>query len=89
MEPLKEIKTRLAKHPDLEFVEGEDFIEVKGTNADGFDVSLHDHGEEIWVFYSGWHTHFKRTEAESALNCFVFGLSDKCRMKVCSRTRAF
>ncbi len=31
------------------------------------------------------HQHFDKSEVDDALDCFAFGLSDKCRVKVFSR----
>lgn len=39
--------------------------------------------EPFEVYFNGWHEGF--TDASEALECFAFGLSDKCRLKEYSR----
>ena len=52
-------------------------------NEGGFSVSLQEHGGAYTVSFDGWHETF--ADVDEALNCFGFGLSDTCRLKV--RTR--
>ncbi|MEW8498740.1 MAG: hypothetical protein AB2699_09530 [Candidatus Thiodiazotropha taylori] len=85
MNPLAEIKTRLEKYPDLEVLEEEHSISVKTTDSDGFEVWFSDDENEYTVGYEGWHQHFDKSEIEDALNCFAFGLSSDCRLKVSAR----
>lgn len=85
MNPSHEIRERLRAYPELQTVEDDGWFTVCARGPDGFDVSLQDNGEELTVYFSGWHRHFDRTAVEEALACFLFGLSDRCRIKVFSR----
>ena len=85
MEPLAEIRERLRNRPDLHVVEEDKGIIVKAPSKHGFDVSFFDDGSEYTVSFDGWHEHFELADVARALDCFCFGLSDKCRLKVCSR----
>jgi hypothetical protein len=58
-------------------------IEVHPADANGFTVGLCESAGEIVVSFEGWHEHFK-AESE-ALNCFAFGLSESCRLRVAYR----
>jgi len=58
-------------------------IIVSCKNPESFDVSFHAFGEEFQVGFDGWHEHFEAEE--DALNCFAFGLSEECRLKVVKR----
>ena len=53
---------------------------VEPLTADGFPVSLTEGAGEWVVAFDGWHEHF--TSEDEALNCFAFGLSDRCRLRV-------
>lgn len=55
------------------------------SSKDGFDVSFFDAGDEYAVSFDGWHQRFERSNIKSALGCFGFGLSGKCRQRVSSR----
>lgn len=58
-------------------------ITISCNNAESFDVSFYAFGSEFQVSFDGWHEYFE-TE-EEALNCFAFGLSKECRLKVTKR----
>jgi hypothetical protein len=83
MDALAEIRTRLLKYPTIRAEEGANSITVLPMDSRGFPVSLHVSGKEFVVAFAGWHEHF--SSAEDALNCFAFGLSEKCRLKVYKR----
>ena len=83
MEPLAEIRTRLKKYPQARFEERSRSITVVPTESSGFPVSLEVTGGEYVVFFAGWHEHF--SSPQEALNCFGFGLSESCRLKVHKR----
>ena len=53
------------------------------ANADGFEVVLSRGDREFTVSFAGWHEPFDTPE--EALRCFMFGLSDRCRLRVLSR----
>lgn len=85
MDPLAKIREYLKARPHLHFEEGDKYISVKASNKEGFDVSFFGDGDEYTVSFDGWHQHFERSDIESALDCFGFGLSGKCRLRVSSR----
>ncbi|MDA7428136.1 hypothetical protein PGB28_06680 [Primorskyibacter aestuariivivens] len=61
----------------------EDSISVTCQNPESFDVSIVADGDVYQVNFDGWHEHFDAEQG--ALNCFAFGLSKECRLKVVSR----
>lgn len=58
-------------------------ISVTCQNPDSFEVSIFSDGNAFQVSFDGWHEHFN--EENDALNCFAFGLSKECRLKVVTR----
>ncbi|MGG7564815.1 hypothetical protein ACQ5SO_01465 [Rhodovulum sp. DZ06] len=77
------ILSRLDAYCEFDVVASAHHLVVSCRNTESFDVSFHDLGGEFQVAFDGWHEHF---EAEAdALNCFAFGLSDACRLKVVKR----
>jgi hypothetical protein len=76
---IEEIKNRLHKYPHVKYEASQNFISILPNSDNGFTVSLSLDTNEIVVSFNGWHEHF--TDAEKALNCFAFGLSDSCRLK--------
>ena len=68
------------KHADLRYTEADGTIVVHAPAPNGFDVSI---SEDLVVGYDGWHEHFDTPE--KALECFAFGFSDRCRLKVTYR----
>ena len=64
----------------MRYAETSGSIEVRPADENGFTVGLHEGAGEIVVSFEGWHEHFK-AEFE-ALNCFAFGLSESCRLRV-------
>ena len=83
MDPLAEIRNRLTKYPQVRSEGGANSITVLPADDKGFPVTLVVAGSEYVVSFSGWHEHF--TDAKEALNCFAFGLSEDCRLKVQKR----
>jgi len=83
MDPLAEIRNRLTKYPQARSEEGGNSITVLPADGKGFPVAFTVAGSEYVVSFSGWHEHF--TDAKEALNCFAFGLSEDCRLKVHKR----
>lgn len=75
-----EIIEKLKKTPSAEYKVGEDFICVLPGTPDGFQVKI----EQIWenhftVSFDGWHEEF--FNHEKAVECFLLGLSNRCRLK--------
>jgi hypothetical protein len=61
-----------------------DGITVRASDATGFDVSLRVLGPRKFVVsYEGWFQTFGR--AEDAYDCFEYGLSDSCRLRITFR----
>jgi len=85
MNPFHEIKTKLEKYPDVTIEEKESHICALAETEDGFDVWFTEDEREYTVGFSCWHEHFDKNELEEALNCFAWGLSEVCRLKVYSR----
>jgi len=81
---LDELLGILRKHPQVHFEHGEHFIRIQPSAPEGFEVAI----EEVWenhysVSYNRWQQDFYT--AEEAANCFLFGLSNRCRLKVQSK----
>ena len=86
LEPLMigEILEVLEKCPLVQLEHGKDFVRVLPGCPEGFEV----HIDQIWenhysVTYGGWHEDFY--SLEQALGWFFLGLSNHCRLKVCSK----
>ena len=77
------ILAKLANYTGHEVDVGDDHIVVSCGNPESFDVSIYATGDEFQVGFDGWHEHFDAEE--DALNCFAFGLSKECRLKVVKR----
>ncbi len=81
MNVLDRVRERLrTKHPDLRFTDANGTIVVHAPAPGGFDVSI---SADLVVGFDGWHEHFDTPER--ALDCFAFGFSDRCRLKVTYR----
>ncbi len=65
--------------------ESDGVIAVAPSSATGFEVRAceGDGGGVIWL--GGWHEHFDNEDL--ALKCFLWGLTEKCRLKVVFRGR--
>lgn len=78
-----QIVERLRAYPEVQYVREDSSLTVLPQSADGFRVSLEGSGSEWIVSFDGWHEHFN--DETEALNCFAFGLSEECRVRVTSR----
>ncbi len=74
------VKERLQRYPELVYRVFGGGITVEPSTPDGFRVSLIEQAGEWVVWFDGWHDRF--TSEDEALNCFMFGLSDRCRLRV-------
>ena len=83
MGAVEQIRERLRRHPDLKYREAAGTVTVEPPTTNGFPVTLTEGAGEWVVSFAGWHEHF--TSEEEALNCFAFGLSDRCRLRVSYR----
>ena len=81
MNCINEIKKKLENYPELKWELENSTISVSPKG--GFTVWLTESEEDCTVGYNGWHEEF--SDKEQALQCFAFGLSEKCRLKVFSR----
>jgi len=79
-EIIQKIQNKLDKYPNLKTEYGDNYAIVYPADENGFKVRLDAGDTEYTVSYSGWHDHFE--DPDEALNCFGFGLSDNCRLKV-------
>src|SRR5947209_331194 len=80
MSAVGRIAVRLRRHPELVYRVTGGTITVSPPTAGGFSVSLTEGAGEWVVGFDGWHERF--TSEEEALDCFAFGLSDRCRLRV-------
>jgi hypothetical protein len=80
MRAIARIIEKLKKHPELSFKQEGNIVTVEPADADGFAVGLLERDGGCTVSFEGWHEEFESEEA--ALNCFAFGLSDQCRLKI-------
>ncbi len=81
MNCIGEIKKKLESYPELKWELEGSTISVSPDG--GFTVWLTESEKDCTVGFSGWHEVFE--DKDEALECFVFGLSEKCRLKVSSR----
>jgi hypothetical protein len=86
MNAINEIKKRLKSYPDIQYKIVGNKVTVFPSSEEGFPVQLTDNGNGYTVqFGNMWHEEF--VHVNDALNCFVFGLSDHCRLKITYRGR--
>jgi hypothetical protein len=77
----EELLSILQKYSQIRFERRDNLIRVLASTRDGFEVII----EQIWdnhfsVSYDNWHQDFYNWE--DAQDCFLFGLSNRCRLKV-------
>jgi hypothetical protein len=77
------LKEKLSRHPEIPFVEEGNRIEVGPADETGFAVILEETGDDTTVYFEGWHEDFENLE--EAVQCFGFGLSEACRLRVTQR----
>ena len=83
MNPIQEVKIKLEKYPHIKYEESNNAISILPNDESGFEVQLEKTPSGYTVAFEGWHEIFE--DAEEALNCLSFGLSDACRLKVTYR----
>jgi hypothetical protein len=81
---IDDILRLLQKCPPARYEQGEDFVRVLPCSEEGFEVVI----EQIWeghfaVSFGGWREDYYNLK--EALECFSFGLSNRCRLKVQSK----
>ena len=79
------ILEKVRRYPQLRVENTASAITVHPESPDGFPARLDQHRKGCTVSFAGWHEHFESDEEAKALNCFAFGLSEQCRLRVLSR----
>ena len=77
---ISRIKEKLEKCPPVTYTATEGFLEIPAQSPAGFRVWIQERSGGCTVGFEGWHEEF--TDADEALNCFAFGLSTACRLRV-------
>jgi len=80
MDPIVEVKRRLNPDQKLRAEETDAWFTVEPKDESGFSVSIQTHRKAFIVFYDGWHAHL--SDAQEAVDCFLFGLTPQCRLRV-------
>ena len=80
MTVIDEIETRLKEYPEIRYEVGQNRICVPAASDQGFSVELVITRGSFTVSFAGWHEEF--SDKDEAMNCFAFGLSRDCRLKV-------
>ena len=83
MNPFDELEQKLRSYPDARYERTAQTVRYLPPDERGFTVSVFRGGGQFTVAFAGWHEPFD-SEAE-ALRCFMFGLSERCRLLVLSR----
>ena len=81
---VSEVVGLLKKYPQINYERRDDSVLVPPATPEGFAVTI----EQIWeghfaVSYGGWQKDFDILE--EAVDCFLMGLSNRCRLKVESK----
>lgn len=78
---IDEILIGLKKYPEAEYELNAESITVNPTSENGFPVTFSDNGDgSFTVAFDFWHEDFD--DENEALNCFAFGLSKDCRLRL-------
>ena len=85
MQPLEKIREKLSAHPELLVRDEGESLTITASQPHGFDVSFAQDDDGYVVSFGPWHEHFSQSDADSALECFAFGLSENSRLRVHSR----
>ncbi|MDH3659639.1 MAG: hypothetical protein OEU92_06350 [Alphaproteobacteria bacterium] len=71
------------RYPEAHFDAGDGWIRYRPSSDSGFEVGFCISGSDYIINFDSWHDHFE--DEESALDWFVFGLSNDCRLKIVSK----
>lgn len=74
------IEEKLKNYPEVAYRSGPGYLKIPALTPTGFQVSVQESPGRFTVAFEGWHEEF--TDPEAALNCFVYGLSSACRLRV-------
>ena len=77
---LSVIRDKLNRHSNISYTETEISISVPPESSEGFEVTIRESGDNHIVSFDGWHEEF--SDSTDAINCFGFGLTNRCRLKV-------
>ena len=77
------IKEKLKKYPHVTYTSAPSQLEIPAQSTTGFRVWVQELLGRCRVGFEGWHEEF--SNADTALECFVFGLSTACRLRVFRR----
>lgn len=83
MSVIERILEKLKKYPAVKPLVSEFSVRVPPQRSEGFEVGLEVRDGRFVVSFDGWHEEFE--SEEEALNCFGFGLSLDCRLRVVRR----
>jgi len=83
MDIIDTVREQLVNYPGVRYEIVGRTIQVSAVSVDGFVVSLSQASSGCTLNFEGWHEEFE--SATEAMNCFLFGLSEKCRLKVVKR----
>ncbi len=78
------IENKLVQFPKVKFQKIPNGISVSALTPEGFDIWVSDDGTKVTVGYAGWYQHFP-DDRRQAYECFLWGLTDHCRLKVFSK----
>ena len=83
---ISRIKEKLQRYPHVTYTTTDGHLEIPAQSPTGFRVWIQERANGCTVGFDGWHEEF--TDGDEALNCFAFGLSTACRLRVFSRGSA-
>ncbi len=76
---IEQLASLLSRHKVTPYRAEGSSISVPPASPDGFCVTFEAHPpNEYWVWFEGWHEVF--SDPEEAIRCFMFGLSEDCRL---------
>ena len=81
MDPITALAEKLARHPELRWTRGDDWMQVDAPSPTGFAVEFRHEGDE-WTVYlgsGGWHQHFD--DSAEALELIAWCYSGDARMR--------
>ena len=79
---ISRIEETLQKYPHITYTASLRHLEIPTQTRNGFRVWIQQQSRHYTVGFEKWHKGF--TNAESAFNCFMFGLSGACRLRALS-----
>jgi hypothetical protein len=77
------IEEKLRSYPHVTYETAHNYLEIPPQSHTGFRVWIQERPDGCTVGFEGWHEEF--SDREEALNCFAFGLSDACLLRIFTR----